>query len=150
MRAVSLLSTVPTAADYVEAAIEARTAGDHARAMSLCMAAIELEPRSLPAWLLRADIDADAADWPRVLRMMDDLAREHPSNARIAFRRALALANLHRIEEALDGFEEASLLDPYDARPWLQRALLLQRMGRADEAADCRARAEELALPEIQ
>jgi tetratricopeptide (TPR) repeat protein len=140
---MALSTSIPTAETYIEGAIAARAASDTALAMTLCNQALEREPDNLRARLLLADLHADKESWSQMLAVIEDAA-SGPASARVAYRRGQALAGLGRIDEALDCFEEASLLDPFDPNAWARRALLLDRMGREDEAEDCRARAGEL------
>ncbi|WP_456844898.1 RNA polymerase sigma factor [Cellulomonas sp. P5_C6] len=74
---------------------------------------------------------ADGTDWPRILRLYDELVALLPSPA-VQANRAVAVAMVHGPQAGLDALATA------DDHPLVAavRADLLRRQGRADEAAD--------------
>lgn len=74
---------------------------------------------------------ADGTDWPRILRLYDELVALLPSPA-VQVNRAVAVAMVHGPQAGLDALATA------DDHPLVAavRADLLRRQGRADEAAD--------------
>jgi len=63
----------------------------------------------------------------------------------------LALAALHRFQEAIDAFDTALALNPDDVSALNNKGICLSRMGRDREAMEAMDRARKLSrLPHIQ
>ena len=141
----SELSTVILDANLlVRAARGEAQEGRWDKVMSLCEEALSFEAGHRDAWLLLANAQLASKQWENVLGTVEMAARHCHADAGLAVARGEALRQLQRHEEALDAFEEASLLDPDNARYWLERARELTVLGFEDEARECASRAAEL------
>ena len=69
------------------------------------------------------------------LPMLDRAVALHPELGVVHARRARALSQLGRWEEAALGFQAALLLDPGSQRSWSNLLIALANLGRWDEAA---------------
>jgi len=58
--------------------------------------------------------------------------------------RGAALDNLHRHEEAIESYEEAIMIDPFDIYAWNNKGVALGALARHEEALQCFQKAIEI------
>ncbi|MDD3975105.1 MAG: tetratricopeptide repeat protein, partial [Methanothrix soehngenii] len=67
-----------------------------------------------------------------------------PDGRRAWNNRGAALDNLHRHEEAIESYEEAIMIDPFDIYPWNNKGVSLSALGRQEAAVVCFWKAIEI------
>jgi tetratricopeptide (TPR) repeat protein len=68
------------------------------------------------------------------LKILDQLLRSHPDNARMWNNKATALGNLGRYEEALVAYDQAVRLDPNISEAWIGKGTTLVMLGKSEDA----------------
>ena len=109
---------------------------ESADAVTAFTAAVELVPRSAPAWRNLARARMLARDDEAALEALGRAAEIEPDSAATSYLRGLAEAHLARLEDAVTHFEDAVRLDPDTAALRFQLASVYQTLERRDPAID--------------
>ncbi len=110
--------------------------------------AISLDPGSARTWIVRGFSlhhlgRYEQAVWRSYARAIE--LNPMGSDGRRAWNnRGAALDNLGRHEEAMEAYEEAIMIDPFDIYPWNNKGVSLVALGRQEEAARCFQKAIEI------
>ncbi|HEY4373396.1 MAG TPA: tetratricopeptide repeat protein [Burkholderiales bacterium] len=126
-------------------ALELHRRGDLAAAAALYEAILAADPRHFDALHLLGMVAAQRDDPARAVVLIDRALQVDAAPAAAHHHRALALRDLGRLQEALDGFAATLARAPDHADAWLCQAEAEQALGRADAALQSYGRAVDLA-----
>ncbi|MCC6497995.1 MAG: O-antigen ligase family protein [Propionibacteriaceae bacterium] len=101
-------------------------------------------PGSVECLQAFADLQDLSGQHAEALATLQLALAAEPTNVDTVLRQGIANAELRHYEQAEERFRYAATLRPTAAEPWDDLAELFSRTNRADEAAQARARAEEI------
>jgi tetratricopeptide (TPR) repeat protein len=102
--------------------------------------ALSYDPKLVGSSFNLARALAEAGDYPAALRVLDELAKADPGNARIIATRAYVQYKLGDAQAALKSYQALLDLDPYSADAIYNISLLRQAAGDRERAAEDLAR----------
>jgi len=120
------------------ASLEYKEGGNYKLAKELFQKAIEIDPRCSAAWLQLGVMEADKENWDEAQTCFETVLKFDKRNSRVL--QAYAIAESRRPDgdsrEAIDLFERALRVKPYDAGVYQAYALFVADLGDIDMARE--------------
>jgi tetratricopeptide (TPR) repeat protein len=115
-------------------------------AMAYYNKALEIDPKYLEGWYLRASVLIDTGKPDEAIADCDRALALNQNYADAWSKKALALYNLERFNDALLAATRASTLNGNDATAWYLKGVCLDELGRSDEAQEAYGKSLELEI----
>lgn len=112
-----------------------REEGGNKRAIAAFQTAVENDPDLMDGWLIIAEIYAEEGDF-KAVQYYDNAIRVNPQSVEALHGKAFFLQNNDRIPEALDIYEQITLLDPNYEPIYLNRGILFIEIDSLDRARE--------------
>ncbi|MBF6591961.1 MAG: tetratricopeptide repeat protein, partial [Ktedonobacterales bacterium] len=98
--------------------------------------ATRLSPTLQEAWVMRADLLAEAQRYAEALEAFEKALALQGGDAMLYNKKGLVLSFLGRYEQALDAFQQAREIEPDHQYHWMNAAVALSQLGRHAESLE--------------
>ncbi|WP_164931289.1 tetratricopeptide repeat protein [Erythrobacter sp. HKB08] len=119
--------------------------GEHVQAFEASRRASEIDPDSLPAAILDAQLTRDALGPARAIHSMEQALEQHPESAELLAEYAATLGEAGRYSDMLAAVRQLQKVDPGNSRVHYLQAVLTARAGKWDLSYSLLQRSSELA-----
>ncbi len=115
----------------------------YSNALSCYNKAIEVDPKSIDAWISKGDLFSFYGGYSEAIVCYDNVLAIDPKNKEALNAKGESFYGLKRYYEAISYYDQVITIDPKDADAWYNKGNALFQLGRYSEANECFDKAKQ-------